>query len=148
MEDKREIKAADKANDTKRRIIDKALELFSTRGYDSVSVGEIAKAVGIKAPSLYNHFSGKQAIFDAIVEATAAQPGMWLCGLVDGYPVTRFLAPCERRWVPLVHGMSADHTRMVSLVKETQAMPGAPGRNQPCPCGSGKKYKHCCGAGK
>ena len=73
MEDKREIKAADKANDTKRRIIDKALELFSTRGYDSVSVGEIAKAVGIKAPSLYNHFSGKQAIFDAIVEATAAQ---------------------------------------------------------------------------
>jgi len=21
------------------------------------------------------------------------------------------------------------------------------GRNQPCPCGSGKKYKHCCGAG-
>ena len=30
----------------------------------------------------------------------------------------------------------------------TTAMPGAPGRNQPCPCGSGKKYKHCCGAGK
>ncbi len=26
--------------------------------------------------------------------------------------------------------------------------PGAAGRNQPCPCGSGKKYKHCCGAGK
>jgi len=19
------------------------------------------------------------------------------------------------------------------------------GRNEPCPCGSGKKYKHCCG---
>ena len=29
-----------------------------------------------------------------------------------------------------------------------KAVPGAPGRNQPCPCGSGKKYKHCCGAGK
>ena len=25
-----------------------------------------------------------------------------------------------------------------------KAMPGAPGRNQPCPCGSGKKYKKCC----
>jgi hypothetical protein len=23
---------------------------------------------------------------------------------------------------------------------------GAPGRNDPCPCGSGRKYKHCCGA--
>jgi SEC-C motif domain protein len=22
------------------------------------------------------------------------------------------------------------------------------GRNDPCPCGSGKKYKRCCGAGK
>ena len=23
-----------------------------------------------------------------------------------------------------------------------------PGRNEPCPCGSGKKYKHCCEAKK
>ena len=62
-----------KQEDTKQRILDKALELFSTQGYDSVSVGEIAKAVGIKAPSLYNHFPSKQAIFDAIVESTAEQ---------------------------------------------------------------------------
>ena len=62
-----------KQEDTKQKILDKALELFSTQGYDSVSVGEIAKAVGIKAPSLYNHFPSKQAIFDAIMESTAAQ---------------------------------------------------------------------------
>ena len=62
-----------KQEDTKQKILDKALELFSTQGYDSVSVGEIAKAVGIKAPSLYNHFPSKQAIFDAIVESTATQ---------------------------------------------------------------------------
>ena len=62
-----------KQEDTKQKILDKALELFSSQGYDSVSVDEIAKAVGIKAPSLYNHFPGKQAIFDAIVESTAAQ---------------------------------------------------------------------------
>ena len=58
--------------DTKQRILEKALELFSIKGYDAVSVGEIAKAVGIKAPSLYNHFPSKQAIFDAIVATTAA----------------------------------------------------------------------------
>lgn len=62
-----------KQEDTKQKILEKALELFSAYGYDSVSVGEIAKAVGIKAPSLYNHYPSKQAIFDAIVEATAAQ---------------------------------------------------------------------------
>ena len=62
-----------KQEDTKQKILNKALELFSSQGYDSVSVSEIAKAVGIKAPSLYNHFPSKQAIFDAIVESTAAQ---------------------------------------------------------------------------
>lgn len=62
-----------KQEDTKQKILDKALELFSTQGYDSVSVGELAKAVGIKAPSLYNHFPNKQAIFDAIMESTATQ---------------------------------------------------------------------------
>ena len=62
-----------KQEDTKQKILDKALELFSEYGYDSVSVGQIAQAVGIKAPSLYNHFPGKQAIFDAIVESTAAR---------------------------------------------------------------------------
>ena len=61
-----------KQEDTRERILEQALELFSEKGYDSVSVGEIARAVGIKAPSLYTHFPSKQAIFDAIVESTAA----------------------------------------------------------------------------
>lgn len=60
-----------KQEDTRQKIIGKALELFAERGYDAVSVGEIAQAVGIKAPSLYNHYPSKQAIFDAIVESTA-----------------------------------------------------------------------------
>ena len=62
-----------KQEDTKTRILEKALELFSAQGYDSVSVDQIARAVGIKAPSLYNHFPGKRAIFDAILESTAAR---------------------------------------------------------------------------
>lgn len=56
---------------TKKIILEKALELFSERGYDAVSVGDIAAATGIKAPSLYNHFKSKQAIFEAIVEETS-----------------------------------------------------------------------------
>ncbi len=62
-----------KQEDTRRRILDQALELFAARGYDAVSVGEIAKAAGIKAPSLYNHFPSKQAIFDALIASTAAR---------------------------------------------------------------------------
>ena len=62
-----------KQEDTKQKILDKALELFAAQGYDAVSVGQIAEAVGIKAPSLYNHFPSKQAIFDALVASTAAR---------------------------------------------------------------------------
>ncbi len=54
--------------DTKQRILDEALTLFSEKGYANVFVGEIAEKVGIKAPSLYKHYKNKRAIFDAIVE--------------------------------------------------------------------------------
>ena len=54
--------------DTKRKILDEALTLFSEKGYANVYVADIAERVGIKAPSLYKHYKGKQAIFDAIVE--------------------------------------------------------------------------------
>lgn len=53
---------------TKEKIIETALELFSQRGYDGVSVREIAKAVGIRESSIYNHFENKRAIFDGIVD--------------------------------------------------------------------------------
>ena len=42
-----------KRTDTKKRIMEEALRLFSENGYDAVSVEQIAQAVGIKAPSLY-----------------------------------------------------------------------------------------------
>lgn len=53
---------------TKEKILNEALSLFSEKGYSDVYVGDIAAAVGIKAPSLYKHFKGKQEIFDSCVE--------------------------------------------------------------------------------
>ena len=52
---------------TKQRILAEALNLFSVRGFESVTVAEIADAVGIKAPSLYRHYESKQEIFNAIL---------------------------------------------------------------------------------
>lgn len=52
---------------TKEKILREALNLFSVRGYDAVSLRDIAAAVGIKESSLYNHFQNKQDIFDSIV---------------------------------------------------------------------------------
>lgn len=52
---------------TREKILKEALRLFAEKGYSDVFVGEIASAVGIKAPSLYKHFKSKQEIFDAII---------------------------------------------------------------------------------
>lgn len=52
---------------TKQKILVEALNLFAEKGYEAVSVGQIADAVGIKAPSLYKHYKSKQDIFDAIL---------------------------------------------------------------------------------
>ena len=54
--------------DTKHKILDEALTLFSEKGFANVFVNEIAERVGIKAPSLYKHYRSKQAIFDAIID--------------------------------------------------------------------------------
>lgn len=53
--------------DTKKKILDVALTLFSEKGYGNVYVGHIAEGVGIKAPSLYKHYKSKQDIFEAIL---------------------------------------------------------------------------------
>lgn len=53
---------------TKQRILDEALTLFAEKGYANVYVGQIAEAVGIKAPSLYKHYKSKQDIFNAILD--------------------------------------------------------------------------------
>ncbi len=54
---------------TKDRILDAALTLFSENGYDGTSVEQIANIVGIKAPSLYKHYKGKEEILNALIDA-------------------------------------------------------------------------------
>ena len=53
---------------TKDRILDSALTLFSEKGYDGVGVDLIAEKAGIKGPSLYKHFKGKEDILDSLIE--------------------------------------------------------------------------------
>lgn len=59
--------------ETKQRILFAALDLFSQKGYDAVSVRDIARAVGVKESSLYNHFQNKQDIYYSIFDFCAAK---------------------------------------------------------------------------
>jgi len=51
---------------TKDKILSSAARLFSERGYDRVTVREIAKDVGINSSSLYNHFVSKEEILKSL----------------------------------------------------------------------------------
>ena len=54
---------------TKQRILDAALELFSTQGFEATSIAQIADAVGVRKASLYSHFESKQDILDRLIES-------------------------------------------------------------------------------
>jgi TetR/AcrR family transcriptional regulator len=53
---------------TATRILDAAEALFAARGFAGVSVREIAGQVGLNQASIYNHFDGKQALYESVIE--------------------------------------------------------------------------------
>lgn len=58
---------------TKKEILEAALELFSVQGFEATSISQIAGAVGIRKASLYSHFESKQAILDELVKEVLKQ---------------------------------------------------------------------------
>jgi len=53
---------------TAERILDVAEELFAERGYAGTTLRAVATRVGLRIPSLYNHFPGKEALYVAVLE--------------------------------------------------------------------------------
>lgn len=58
---------------TKQKILDAALDLFSTQGFDATSVSQIADEVGIRKASMYSHFSSKQDILESLMQEIMKQ---------------------------------------------------------------------------
>jgi AcrR family transcriptional regulator len=57
----------DLAGDVRARILDAAQRVFLKRGYQSASIDEIAEIAPASKPTIYAHFSGKEALFAAVV---------------------------------------------------------------------------------
>ena len=54
-------------SNTKQKILDVSLDLFSRKGFSAVSIRDICAQVMIKESSVYYHFKNKQAIFDELL---------------------------------------------------------------------------------
>ncbi len=57
----------------KEEIINTATKLFKEKGYSAVTMRDLAKAMGIKAASLYNHINSKQDILTDIIISLAEE---------------------------------------------------------------------------
>ena len=60
---------------TKQKILDAALDLFSTQGFEATSVSQIANEVGIRKASVYSHFASKQEILESLMQEVMKQYG-------------------------------------------------------------------------
>lgn len=60
------------ANDTKERILTKALELFSQKGYEGTNINELMESVGFVKSAMYRHFDSKEAIWNALLDRLIA----------------------------------------------------------------------------
>ena len=60
------------AKDTKERILAKALELFSRKGYEGTNTNELMEAVGLVKSAMYRHFESKEEIWNALLDRLIA----------------------------------------------------------------------------
>ena len=57
-----------KGLETAERILDAAEEVFAEKGYAGTTLRDVAQQVGIRIPSLYNHFPSKEFLYAAVLE--------------------------------------------------------------------------------
>lgn len=111
----------------RQRLQDAAVRLFRERGYDSVSVAQIAAEAGVSRMTFFRHFSSKESVlvedlFDpAIAGAVAAQPSSMsgLMRVVEGFAAA-LREPEAAREVS-----SAKFRERIQIVAETPSLRGA-----------------------
>ncbi|MFS2160541.1 TetR/AcrR family transcriptional regulator [Pseudomonas sp. Pseusp122] len=79
-------------NSARDRLVDAALELFATRGYQAIGLRDLASHLGLHAGSLYNHIENKQCLLFELIEAALSD----------------LLADTKRR----MRGASSNHERL------------------------------------
>jgi TetR/AcrR family transcriptional regulator len=62
----------DEGEDTRERILNSSLRMFSRRGFETTGVQEIVLEAGITKPTLYYYFGNKQGLLEAIISRYGA----------------------------------------------------------------------------
>lgn len=69
--------------DTKDKLLEVAVELFATKGFDATSIRDIAKAMGMSISSIYHYYGNKEGILIALIERSSGKLMRELRRIVD-----------------------------------------------------------------
>lgn len=110
---------------TSHRILDAAEDIFAAKGYSATSLGDVADRVGIRSPSLYNHFKNKEALYEAVLERLLADFSAPMAELDQG-PVTN-----ERvfQWLEAIVRLHHAKPNLARLLQHA-ALSGGPHTNE------------------
>lgn len=99
-----------RGEETRARIMQAAIELFSERGFDAASVDEICAEAGVSKGAFYHHFESKQALFLALLDG-------WLKNIDNAIEASRdesvpetFMQITEA--FPYIFGSAGEHLPM------------------------------------
>ena len=95
------------------------------KGYSATSLGDVADRVGIRSPSLYNHFKNKEALYEAVLERLLADFSAPLAELDRG-PVTNERVFCWLETIVRQHHANPNLARLL----QHAALSGGPHTNE------------------
>src|SRR3954464_9332758 len=98
---------ARRRRETIEEVLDIAVEIMTEQGVAGLSVGEVARRMGIRPPSLYVYFPSKEAIYDALFARGAREIGQLIAAdsekLLDnakpGQPLAEIMLDAARTFV-------------------------------------------------
>jgi AcrR family transcriptional regulator len=76
-------KSATGMEDKRKRLIDNATELFINRGIISVTMDDLAKAVGMSKKTVYQYFANKGTLVEAVVDQLIGQSKSIISSNID-----------------------------------------------------------------
>jgi AcrR family transcriptional regulator len=97
-----------KKRQTRQLLSDTATELFLAKGFDAVTVSEIAAACGVSEKTVFNYFPAKEALIMDRLEATVGSLRTGLADL-DVPPVEAVLVILDRELAAMTPWLAADH---------------------------------------
>jgi AcrR family transcriptional regulator len=104
--------------DTRTRIQQVALELFSERGYEATSLREIAERLGVTKAALYYHFRTKEEIVQSLFEDQLAQLDTLIAWARQQPPSVETRREFVRRYADLLD--SRRHFQVMRLFERNQ----------------------------